>query len=178
MKKGVVNDKWKMITLGEVCIESNYGYTAKSSSDNRGVVYLRISDINDDGTINKNNVKYIEISNELYNKYKLEKGDIVIARSGSVGRSYLYNDEDGKMVFASYLIRFRINPNIVLPKFIELVLHSSIFYDYINMKKRKVAQTNINATELKGFEFPLPPFEDQEKIISILERAKNVKKIR
>lgn len=168
--------EWK--SFGELISSCNYGYTAKATEDNKGIVFLRITDIEEDGTLKKEGFKYIPRKKEVIEKYKLEEGDIVIARSGSVGLNYLFNRDDGDMIFASYLIRFRIDKKKANPKYVNYVLHSSLFADFVNSKKRKVAQTNINATELKQFKLPLPPLDVQDKIISVIERAENLRKIR
>ena len=170
------NVEWK--TLRDIIISSNYGYTAKANEDKKGIVFLRITDINEDGTLNKEGFKYIPRNREIIEKYKLKEGDIVIARSGSVGLSYLFDPNDGEMVFASYLIRFRIDVKKMNPKYVKYLFHSSLFFDFVNATKRKVAQTNINATELKKFKFPVPSSEVQDRIVSIIDKAEYLKRTR
>ncbi len=170
------NYEWK--TLGEVTSLCNYGYTAKAMEDSKGIVFLRITDINKDGTLKKEGFKYIPNKKEVIDKYKLQEGDIVIARSGSVGLSYLFDAKDGDMVFASYLIRFRIDKEKANPRYVNYILHSSLFSDFVNTKKRRVAQTNINATELKQFKLPIPSLDVQKEIVSVISKAEHLRRIR
>jgi len=164
---------WELKTLGDVTNESRYGYTAKAKKNIEGVPYLRITDINDDGSLEENGFKYVNIEDKNFKKYRLKNGDIVIARSGAtVGKNYLYESKDLKMVFASYLIRFRLNRNIVLPKYIYYYLNSHKYWYFINRKKRGGAQPNINAKELKKLEIPIPPLREQKKMIDKLDELK------
>jgi len=170
--------KGNWATLGDITTLCNYGYTAKADDNSRGIMFLRITDIREDGALKEKGFKFVPYNKEVLDKYKLKEGDIVIARSGSVGRSYLYNQKDGEMIFASYLIRFSIDKTIANPKYIHYILHSSLFYDFVNSTKRKVAQTNINALELKGFKLPLPSLEVQAKIVYLADRSENLRALR
>lgn len=44
--------------------------------------------------------------NNIENQYLLNLDDLLLARSGSVGRAYLHKDTGCKSIFAGYLIRF------------------------------------------------------------------------
>lgn len=159
--------EWTQRKLGEVCT-NRYGYTAKSHKEEKGIPYLRITDINRDGTL-KNEKVYVSISNKELDRYRLQKGDVVIARSGAtVGKSFLF-DRDEEYVFASYLIRFRPNPNEIIPKFLYYLLNSSHYWVHINKRQTVAAQPNINAKSLSDFRFNLPPVEVQKKIVQKLD---------
>jgi hypothetical protein len=102
---------WQMTSLGVTC-SYRYGYIANSHKEQKGIPYLRITDINKNGSLKDERV-YVSISDKDIEKYKLLRGDIVIARSGATaGKSFLF-DIDEEIVFASYLIRFRPNTEIV-----------------------------------------------------------------
>ena len=63
--------------------------------------YLRITDISDDGAFL--NEKRCSVDLKPTNQNYLEEGDIVVARTGaSVGKSYRYREEDGRLVFAGF----------------------------------------------------------------------------
>lgn len=103
--------EWKSYTLGEISKAINYGYTASANSNAIGPKFLRITDIVP-RRVNWNEVPYCEISERDYIKYKLHKGDVVIARTGATtGYNYTFK-EDFDVVFASYLIRYRLDTTI------------------------------------------------------------------
>ena len=104
---------FKEVTLGEIS-EGNkgtYGIAASAVEYSENLyTYLRITDINDDGTLNKGNLKILD--NENARKYILKPNDIVFARTGgSTGRSYFYDGSDGEFVFAGFLIKFSLDPS-------------------------------------------------------------------
>ncbi len=156
------------IKLKDAC-HYHYGYTAKSHKDDSGVAYLRITDINQNGTLDENRV-FVDISKKDHDKYKMEKGDIVIARSGATaGKNHLY-DSDEDMIFASYLIRFRVKIKEIIPKYLYYVLNSPSYWIYVNQNVTITAQPNINAKKLGEFEFYIPEQDKQKKIIKELDQ--------
>ena len=74
--------KWDRIGLREICDLVNYGYTASAKHEPIGPKFLRITDIVPN-RIDWASVPYCKISEKDLGKYRLEKGDIVIARTGA-----------------------------------------------------------------------------------------------
>lgn len=158
---------WKKTTLKEISTEIAYGYTASANFEKIGPKFLRITDIVP-YFVDYNTVPCCKIDNKKHNQYKLEKGDILIARTGATtGYNYLF-DDDLDAVFASYLIRFRLNHEIVNPYFIKYVLKSREYMGFINNYISGAAQPGINAPTLGRFSFKLPPIQIQGKIANIL----------
>ena len=169
---------WKWISLGELSTLIQYGLNEKADEMGTGPVYLRISDIDDFGKIVSGHRKRL-LSNTIdFDRYKLLPGDIVIARSGSIGRSYLITENEKNWIFASYLIRFRINTRLIFPEYLAFCLRSTLFDHHVFKFGRSVAQTNINSKELSLFRVPLPTLIEQEKIVSILEQADKLSRLR
>jgi len=85
------------------------------------------------------------------------------------GVNYTIKESDPKeVVFASYLIRYKINPKIASPYFIGQLLRSSYWSDYVDAIVGGSAQPGANAKQLGLFEFLLPPIDIQKTIASIL----------
>ena len=170
--------KWERRKLGEVCEFCQYGLTAKAKDD-KGIPYIRITDIDDFGNIKTDGIKFVDCNEYTYKKYALERGDILFARSGSIGRTFLYDGTPTKAIFASYLIRFRLNQNFITPAWLFYYTHSPQYYWFIEDKKHTVSQPNINAREYKSLEIPLPPLPIQRRIASELkEKMAQVDKLR
>jgi type I restriction enzyme, S subunit len=154
--------------LGDVASEVKYGYTASATDENTGTRFLRGTDVKT-GFIDWRSVPYCEISPEDLKKYELKRGDIVVTRMGAIGLNALIRNLDGgPAVFASYLIRFRINAEVADPEFIGLVLRSPLFRQFIYSHGGGSVQPNINAKVLRTFAFDLPELVDQRRIAALL----------
>ena len=94
-----------------------------------------------EGVVNWDTVPYCIISDKEIEKYRLVSGDIVVARTGnSTGENYIFTEEVIEGVFASFMIRFRVDPKIVLPKFVWYAMRSYYWFSYIDAIASGAAQ--------------------------------------
>ena len=162
--------EWKTYTLEEICTgKGTYGIGASAVAyDSNKYTYLRITDINDDGTLNKGELKSVD-DEEAY-KYILQKNDIVFARTGnSTGRSYFYDGTDGELVYAGFLIKFSLDPSKVNPRIMKYYTHSQDYYDWVKSFDTGGTRGNINAKTYGLMPITLPPREVQDKIVEVLK---------
>lgn len=159
--------EWKEIQLRNVSSDISYGYTASAESKNTGTKFLRITDITS-GRINWETVPFCKISDKDFQKYKLQSGDIVIARTGATTGYNAIMKNDVNAVYASYLIRFQIDKTKANPFFVGHILQSSNFQDYVDAIAGGSAQPGANAQQLADFEFLLPPLPTQTAIAEVL----------
>ncbi len=161
-------DKWINTSLGDISKDIAYGYTASASLDRVGPKFLRITDIVPD-SIDWNSVPFCEINNNELRKYKLNQGDIVVARTGATtGFNKIIKNIDFDVVFASYLIRFVINRDEADPFYIGHILRSRNWYEYVEAISGGSAQPGANAKQLASFEIFLPPLPEQKAIAAVL----------
>lgn len=129
--------------------------------------YLRISDINDDGTLNKTELK--SVNDDKVEQYLLQPNDIVFARTGaSTGRNYFYDGMDGKFVYAGFLIRFSIDPQKVNPRFIKYYCLSEKYRNWVQSFSTGSTRGNINAQTFADMPIVLPTRKQQDNMVSIL----------
>ncbi|HHQ4443619.1 TPA: restriction endonuclease subunit S [Aeromonas veronii] len=160
---------WKMKPLGEVSV-INYGYTESATSDPIGPKFLRITDIQDSG-VNWDDVPFCQIDATGLKKFMLAHGDIVFARTGATtGKSFLVIDPP-EAVFASYLIRLRLQDMSLLPEFVSLYFQSKEYWDAIRTGSSGSAQGGFNASKLAALMIPVPPLPKQQRIVAILDEA-------
>ena len=167
-ENGVKFDDWEESTI-ENYATTKYGYTESANFQEIGPKYLRITDIKN-GKVDWNMVPYCDISEENYRKYKLEKFDIVVARTGATtGKSYLIL-EDVKAVYASYLIKIEIDKvELLTPQFLYLFLQTQSYWNHIIDLSSGIAQPGVNANKLKTINITVPPLEEQKEIVRILD---------
>lgn len=163
---------WEEKTLKESSvIAGNYGLSVPSTTFN-GVRYLRITDITDWGDLNDDKVS--AKLDEDKEQDKLEEGDLLFARTGAtVGKTLMYKNEFGDCLFAGYLIRYRLNKDIVLPKYVFYITHSDKYYKWILENQKAAAQPNISAKLYNEYLLSYPPLSDQQTIVATLDSIKS-----
>ncbi|MCI0407230.1 MAG: restriction endonuclease subunit S [Acidobacteria bacterium] len=155
-------ESWTYARVREVSRAIQYGYTQRGMSEPIGPKFLRITDIQE-GRVDWQKVPYCEISTQDLQKYSLEKGDIVFARSGATtGKSYMIWERP-PAVFASYLIRVKLFAQ-VLPEYMYTFFQTQAYWDQITTRGN--AQPNANAQVLGGIVFPLAPIAEQKEIVA------------
>ena len=158
--------------LSDLCVEISYGYTASATENNTGCKFLRITDIQG-GYVDWDKVPFCEIESKDITKYQLIEGDIVIARTGnSTGENFIFQGKNNA-VFASYLIRYRVNKEIANPYYIWLNLRSSNWWGFVSGAKSGSAQAGANAKVLGAFEIPIPDLQTQNKIADFFQHINN-----
>lgn len=158
--------------LGAITLGSpQYGSGARKVPFDGEVRYVRITDLTDLGVLKPENpVSPSTIEKDRF----LETGDLLIARSGSVGRTYLHRDLHGIYQYAGYLIRFRIDPSRALPEFVFQVTQSDQWREWVVSNSKTGTLTNINAKQYSSYRFPLPPLEVQKEIVAEIEGYQKV----
>lgn len=159
---------WKEKNLGEVSHNVGYGMNAAATEFDGVTKYIRITDIDENS--NKFRPHPVTSPDEpAGDQYKLQKGDIVLARTGaSVGKSYLYDEADGNLAFAGFLIRFSIREDVANPAFIFLQTQTHDYWRWVNVYSIRTGQPGINAEEYKIFTIQLPSLPEQTKIAHFL----------
>ena len=154
---------WTVKYVSELCEKPQYGYTASATTEQIGPHLLRITDIQD-GSVNWETVPYCDCQKP--EKYLLQKDDILFARTGPTGRSFLV-DECPTAVFASYLIRLRVR-KWVTPQYLYTFFQSPDYWTQVSASTSGSAQPNCNATKLANLKVPIPPPEEQQSIVTYL----------
>jgi len=100
-----------------------------------------------------------------WDKYELEPGDILFARSGAtVGKTYIHRARNGRCVFAGYMIRFRPDRKQLLPDYLFHFTRSTAYKSWVGVRQRVVAQPNINAQQYgRELCLQIPPVTHQEE---------------
>ncbi|MBW7868436.1 MAG: restriction endonuclease subunit S [Brumimicrobium sp.] len=174
VKEGELPEGWEWKKVKEIALSIQYGYTESSSKEEIGPKFLRITDIQEN-KVNWNTVPYCPIRKEEIEKYKLEDGDLVFARTGAtVGKSFLIKGKIPESVFASYLIRLRF-PKGIDNRYIWYYFQSPSYWNQIIDKSVGTGQPNVNGTKLGQIDIIIPQeASTQHLIVSEIESRLSV----
>ncbi len=129
---------------------------------------LRIGDVSNNRRFQE--WGYTRVSEVDYNKFKLLKNDLIIARTGNtIGVNKIILANNLKSVFNNGLIRLRANEEKAFPKFIYYTMQQKEFKNFIeSIAFGTSTQPNMKIQDLLNFKIPNFRLETQEKIASIL----------
>ena len=169
--KGFLNaGDWEQRKLGECMNSFAYGLNAAAKGYDGMHKYIRITDI-DDETHNfiQSNLASPDIDfNMDVSHYKLNVGDIVFARTGaSVGKTYLYNPNDGDLYYAGFLIRGKVKEDCD-SGFIYQNTLTKDYDSFIKITSQRSGQPGVNSKEYAIFRLNIPCKDEQEKISKVL----------
>jgi type I restriction enzyme S subunit len=156
------------LTLADICTDVSYGYTESATFEKIGPKFLRITDIQG-GVFDWTKVPFCQASPQDAKKYRLEVGDIVVARTGnSTGENAQVFSPPPPAVFASYLIRFRPDNNLVNPFFVGYQLRTERFRQHVLSVRGGSAQPGANAKQLGLFPVQMIDRSQQNAVVNTL----------
>jgi type I restriction enzyme S subunit len=132
--------------------------------------YIRITDLNDDGTLRDDTFQ--SLAESKARRYLLQDGDILLARSGAtVGKALRYRAAWGPACFAGYLVRLRPDRRKVLPDYAYYYTQSHAFRRQVALCAVQSTIPNVSAERYGNFSISLPPLAEQEKIVRSLDQS-------
>ena len=154
--------------LSEISSKIVYGVSESAKSEG-SYKLLRITDIQDN-KVNWSTVPLTDFPEDKVANYLLNVGDILFARTGAtVGKSYLVDDSvPDNSIYASYLIKVRIS-HFINSDYVKLFFESGFYWQQIADSSVGVGQPNVNGTSLGNLWLPIPPFQEQERIVKQLK---------
>ncbi len=162
---------WQMKSLENYLVDTRYGTSQKTTDDNTGTPVLRMGNIQQ-GRLDLRDLKYLHLSDSELAKLHLATGDVLVNRTNSaelVGKCAVFDLEEA-YVFASYLIRLRLDSTRVEPKLMSLYLNSPLGRAYMLKEKTQMTgQANVNATKLRALPIALPSLSEQQRIVAYLD---------
>ena len=159
---------WCWCRLQMITANIHYGYTASATHDGNAKL-LRITDIQNNSVVWEK-VPYCSVSKNDLQTYQLHNRDIMIARTGgTIGKTYIVRKLTGVSVFASYLIR-AIPVEELDEEYLKNYMESPLYWKQLNEFSAGTGQPNVNGQSLKRLLLPLPPLQEQHRIVKAIER--------
>jgi type I restriction enzyme S subunit len=166
---GLIPEDWEVKKLNDLTFsKGDYGINAAAVEFNENLpAYIRITDIDDDGCFSTD--KKMSVDNVNSSDFYLNKNDLVFVRTGAtVGKTYLYNEKDGILVFAGFLIRFKIDTKKINAYFLWSFTKSKPYWDWVKTVSMRSGQPGINSTEYSLLQIPVPSINEQTAIADCL----------
>lgn len=158
---------WKWVRWGNLSFSIQYGYNAPAMQKGR-IRMVRISDIQNN-VVAWGTVPFCEIKEDEIATYLLRENDILFARTGTVGKSFLVKEVPFESIYAGYLIRTRYSSNLI-PLYMKLFMESQLYWDQLRDGTTATAQPNCNGQKLSKMLIPLPPLAEQKRIVEKLDQ--------
>ena len=155
--------------MGDVLSKFDYGLNSASSDYDGKNKYLRITDIDEQThRFNLDNLTSPKVDLKNKDNYILHPGDIVFARTGaSVGKTYKYREDDGRVYFAGFLIRGRINKNFDTSFIFDTTLLPK-YSNFVKITSIRSGQPGINSDEYKKYVINIPTINEQKYISKLI----------
>ena len=165
-----VDRDYPLIALDELSLgKGEYGAQSASIDYNSSRPrYVRITDINDDGTLNDDLVSSANVEDDK--QYKLSYGDFMFARMGAtVGKAYAY--KSGNQIFAGYLIRYRLNLEKIMPEYLYAYTKLDEYRNWVLLNQSGAAQPGINAKKYGSLRVPVAPLKEQKAFVKFVNQV-------
>ena len=157
----------RRVALGDIA-EFKYGYTA-SAQGTGDYRFLRITDISPWGKLLPFGAKFIDAGHGAED-YLVRPGDLLMARTGATHGKTMLVDSGDAAAYASFLIRIRFDPSIMLPSYYWHCAQSDLYWVQANAMASTGGQPQFNANVLKLVEVPVPSLEEQARVVALLDK--------
>ena len=164
-----IPESWAWVRWGSIAESIQYGYNAPAKQVGR-IRMVRISDIHEN-TVAWSSVPFCDIEDSDIPTYLLQPNDILFARTGgTVGKSFLVSEVPCESIYAGYLIRTRYS-SLLCPQYLKFFMESPLYWQQLKSGTTTTAQPNCNGQTLAKMLLPLPPANEQLRIVENLVRT-------
>ena len=164
-----IPESWAWVRWGAIAESIQYGYNAPAKQEGR-IRMVRISDIHEN-TVAWSSVPFCDIDDSDIPTYLLQANDILFARTGgTVGKSFLVSEVPCESIYAGYLIRTRYS-SLLCPHYLKYFMESPLYWQQLKSGTTATAQPNCNGQTLAKMLLPLPPANEQLRIVDNLART-------
>ncbi|MDL0122818.1 restriction endonuclease subunit S [Halobacterium salinarum] len=174
-KSGRTPANWELVKFESMIEDTRYGTNSKSNTDGDGYPTLRIPNVVEK-RVTLEDLKHTPLDDDELERLELEENDILVLRTNGnpdyVGRCATFSEQDEPFVFASYLIRVRVDESRVRPEYIKEFLNSrrgrSEMAGWI---RSSAGNYNLSVGAMENFQVPIPSLEEQDAIVEKISAA-------
>ena len=167
-----IPENWAWARLGNIQEIKNgdrgKNYPSKEKLQHTGIPFVSAINMNE-GIIDKTNLLYL--SQEQFNRLnagKYEQNDILLCIRGSLGKYAIVTQGIGAIASSLVILHDTFYKKIN-KGYLEIFIRSGLFFSEMDKYDNGTAQPNLSAANLKLFFIPIPPIEEQERIVKSVE---------
>ena len=170
-----IEKDWQKVKLKDILqYPPQYGISKNMNDSKIGYKILRMGNLQS-GELDLSDIKYVDIENSEFEKYRLKKGDLLFNRTNSfelVGKTSIFDSEE-EYCFASYLVRIAVDREKIREDFLNFFMNTTLFQRHIKSQAKQANdQANINPQILIDQIVPLPSLGTQKNIADKLGKEK------
>lgn len=169
----VLPESWLWVRLDSLAALKG-GITKDSKrkiNNGRNVPYLRVANVQR-GYLDLDEMKEIEASEEIISELRLEQGDILFNEGGDrdkLGRGWIWQEELPECIHQNHVFRARLYSNEVSNKFVSWFGNTYGQNYFLKEGKQTTNLASVNIKKLSALPVPLPPIDEQKKIIELTD---------
>ena len=170
---GIIPSCWRYIPIGDVTLSSAYGPRFPSTlyADSGSARTIRTTDFCGNDNINLETAPFARLDDGMVQEHQLLGGDFLLSRSGEyAGKTRVFVPSvGGRFIPAAFLIRYRLSQSEIRPKYLQYICSSPIGQSVLSTLVQGSAQPNIAGSAFLALKIPVPPIEEQDQIIVIVD---------
>jgi type I restriction enzyme, S subunit len=161
---------WVWASLDELTESSFYGpRIAATDYCDDGVRTIRTTDMDDTGRIRWRDPPCVKLTDVALEELRCHDGDLLVTRTGSIGKCAVYDSSLGPAIPSAYLIRFRPLLSVVSPRILFRQLQAPGLQSLLGLGTTATTQPNINARTLGRMPFAICGLDEQRDLQRRLE---------
>ena len=175
---GFVGMKWMKKTFEEVVLFARTGLNPRQNfklgQGNNN--YITIKNIKNNSLVIDDNTDVVddEAIKLIHKRSQIKKGDVLFASIGRMGDMFIIEEEPIGWDINESVFAFTLNTNIVKQKYFYYIFRVKSTLDYLISNSSGSTFKSIKMNQLKKMVFDIPPLEEQDYIISVLDKVCDV----
>ena len=165
----------KSKTLGQIAKIKRGSLINPSYYSDKGVPYIRGADFSKN-ELDDVGMVYVSSDFNRTREVVVDKGDIVFASIGSVGKTALVTEKYKKSYISNNIGKISLTDKTYIPQYVQICLQSILGQSQLERLQTQTAQPKISDADIAKILIPSISKEKQEEISELAEQAREMKR--
>ena len=163
-----MSEQWPLRKLSEVIeIQNGFAFSRREYTE-EGHFLIRIGNVQN-GALNLNKPNYVVLNTKSL-KFELSEGDLLISLTGNIGRVARVEKSHLPAALNQRVARMKLSDSgLINSDFLYYFLRSDGFRNTLTASGHGTAQKNVSTKAIGEIEIPVPPMEEQQRIVKIID---------